>query len=260
MNPKTAEFYHKLAGVYDELFPVEATTMQFLREAGARPGNSVLDLACGSGLYTEALLQEGVDAYGLDGSPDLIEQARARGSGPDRFVLADMRRLGTEAADTAGGRLAAGFDLVFCIGNSISHLDSTAEVRSVLRSVAGILRGPHARVVLQYVDMDEIPVGSARNLPALQAGTVGFERCYVRSASDRVTFDAALVDERTDSRVTIRNELLVFRTADLVDWFGELGFGSVEVWGGFGRQPIEDSWVRVLSAALIAGATGPPYA
>ena len=256
MNPETAEFYHKLAGVYDELFPVEAGTMQFLRDAGARPGNSVLDLACGSGLYTEALLQEGVDIYGLDGSPDLIQQARARGSHPERFVFADMSQLGTEAA---GAQLPAGFDLVFCIGNSISHLNSAGDVRAVLRSIAGVLRGPHASLVLQYVDMDEIPVGSARNLPALQAGAVSFERCYVRSTSDRVTFDAALVDEHTNSRDTIRNELLVLRTAEVVDWLAGLGFGSVEVWGGFRRQPIEDSWVRVLSATGVAVATGPPY-
>ena len=256
MNPETAEFYHKLAGVYDELFPVEASTMQFLRDTGARPGNSVLDLACGSGLYTEALLQEGVDTYGLDGSPDLIEQARARSSHPERFVLADMSQLGAEAA---GAQLPAGFDLDFCIGNSISHLHSAADVRAVLCSIAGILRGPHARVVIQYVDMEEIPVGSVRNLPALQAGTVSFERCYVRSTSDRVTFDAALVDEHTDSRDTIRNELLILRTAEVVDWLGGLGFGQVEVWGGFGRQPIEDSWVRVLSATGVAGTTGSSY-
>ena len=46
----------------------------------------------------------------------------------------------------------------------------------------------------------------------------------------------------------IKNELLVLRTAELVDWLGEFGFGSVEVWGGFERQPIEGSWVRVLTA------------
>jgi len=243
MNLETANFYRKLAGIYDELFPVEASTMQFLNEAGARPGRPVLDLACGSGLYTEALLREGVDAYGLDASPDLIERARARSSHPERFVLADMREIGSVTAP-----LPPLFDLVFCIGNSISHLDSAAEVRSVLGSVAGILDGPDARVVIQYVEMEEIPVGSARNLPALRAGGGRFERRYVRTEWHRVTFEAALVDEDTDERDAIRNELLVLRTAELVDWLGEFGFGSVEVWGGFERQPIEDSWVRVVAA------------
>lgn len=248
MNSETTNFYHKLTSIYDELFPVEPSTMAFLREAGARPGNSVLDLACGSGLYTEELLQEGVAICGLDGSPDLIERARGRSSHPERFVLADMRELATAISGQTEGRLPTSFDLVFCIGNSISHLDSAADVRSVLRSIAGTLSGADARVVFQYVEMDEISVGSTRNLPTLRVGEVSFERRYVRSTSDTITFDATLVNDATGDRDTIKNELLVLKTAELGDWLGELGLSSVEVWGGFERQPTEGSWVRVLSA------------
>ncbi|MEE8441196.1 MAG: class I SAM-dependent methyltransferase [Spirochaetia bacterium] len=241
MNTETTDFYRKLADVYDEIFPVEASTMQFLRRAGALPGRSVLDLACGSGLYTEALLGEGVDVYGLDGSPDLIDRARTRSAHPERFVPADMREW--------GDRLPRSFDLVFCIGNSISHLDSIVDVRAVLHSIAESLSGADARVVIQYVDMDEIPVGSARDLPALRAGAFMFERRYVRAESHRITFDATLVHEKTGDRDAIKNQLLVLKTSDIVDWLAEFGFASVEVWGGFERQPVEGSWVRVLSAA-----------
>ena len=209
MNLETTDFYHKLAGIYDEIFPVELSTMQFLRSAGARPGQPVLDLACGSGLYTEALLKGGVDVYGLDGSPDLIEQARARSSHPERFVLADMGDIGVEAAGlSAGGKLPSEFGFVFCIGNSLSHLASSTEVQSVLRSISRILSGPEARVVIQFVEMEEIPVGSLRDLPTLEIGAVRFERRYTRSGSDQITFDAALVDGQTGDRQTISNHLL----------------------------------------------------
>ena len=230
--------------------------MQFLKDSGAQPGRPVLDLACGSGLYTEALLRQGVDVYGLDLSPDLLEQARARSAHPERFLLADMRNIGSAAGQPVAGVLPNLFDLVFCIGNSIAHLDSTADVRAVLKSIAERLPVREGHAVVQYVDMEEIDIGSARELPTLTFGDTRFERRYVRSAPGSATFDAALVDVQTGSRDTIRNELLVLKTADLVKWFGELGYESVRVWGGFAHQPVEGSWVRVLSAAKTVAPAG----
>lgn len=261
MNASSVAFYRRLAGIYDDLFPVEAETLGFLEASGAEAGRRVLDLACGSGLYTETLLRRGVEAWGVDGSPDLIELARSRSREPRRFLLADMRDIRTRAGGgTSGavgepangahpaGPLPAVFDLIFCIGNSISHLESAAEVRALLHSVAAVLDTGTGRIVLQYVDMDTISVGSVRDLPVLSFGTTRFERRYVRTSSDRIMFDAALVDERTGSRESISNDLLVLRTTDMTSWLVGAGFDEVEVRGGFGAQPVEASWVRVLSA------------
>lgn len=54
-----------------------------LRQAGAR---TVLDLGCGNGSFTRALIREGFDAYGCDASPSGI--ARASQLHPDRFRVA----------------------------------------------------------------------------------------------------------------------------------------------------------------------------
>jgi glycine/sarcosine N-methyltransferase len=232
---------------------VEQTTLEFLKDAGAKPGRPVLDLACGSGLYTEALLQEGVDAYGLDLSPDLLTRAQARSTQPQRFLLADMRDISSVGDQAASGVLPDRFDLVFCIGNSISHLESAADVRGVLQSLGERLTEDKGCAVVQYVDMEEIDIGSTRELPTLTFGDTRFERRYRRSSTDRAVFEAALVDKRTGIRDTIQNELLVLSSTDMVRWFGESGYESVQLSGGFGSQSISGSWVRVLQATRSPG-------
>ncbi|MFW6313667.1 MAG: hypothetical protein ACOC2N_07270, partial [Spirochaetota bacterium] len=52
------------------------------------------------------------------------------------------------------------FDLVYCIGNSVAHLDSTDEVQGFVTTTAGALRAGGA-IVLQYVSVGELGVGEA---------------------------------------------------------------------------------------------------
>jgi len=124
MAPSAPDFYTALAGQYDELFGCSEQLTGFLVGEGAAPGTRVLDVASGTGACTRSLLARGVDCYATDLSSRMIERARslARAHGIDtsRFAIADMRETHRHRA--------APFDLVFCMGNSVSHLASLDEV------------------------------------------------------------------------------------------------------------------------------------
>jgi SAM-dependent methyltransferase len=61
---------------------------------GLPAGSRVLDVPCGQGRHAHLLAEAGFDVDGLDLSRDLLERARARGTGPTlRYTRADMRRL-----------------------------------------------------------------------------------------------------------------------------------------------------------------------
>jgi SAM-dependent methyltransferase len=52
-------------------------------------GGAVLELACGTGVWTERLVQRAADVTAVDAAPEMVEIARAR-AGTAHFVVADL--------------------------------------------------------------------------------------------------------------------------------------------------------------------------
>jgi len=84
-------------------------------EMGARPGERVLDLACGTGGVAELLAATGADVVGIDLSPVLIETARERAA--ERGLSIDYRVGDCERLDVED----ASFDAV---GSSVGIMFS----------------------------------------------------------------------------------------------------------------------------------------
>lgn len=78
-----------------------------LRVLAAHKDMRVLDLACGEGLLTRALLETGTDAVGSDVSPELIALAKAKSQGRGTYHVSPSN-------DLAFAR-AAEFDAVVCV-------------------------------------------------------------------------------------------------------------------------------------------------
>ncbi len=78
-----------------------------LRLLDVRPGERVLDVACGQGMFSRRLAALGADVTGVDAAPRLIAAARAADP-QGRYAAGDVRALGAL-------RLEPGFDAVTCI-------------------------------------------------------------------------------------------------------------------------------------------------
>ncbi len=243
MSTTSERFYNVLAPYYDALFPPDPDAVSFLVESGAEPGARFADIACGTGLYTEALLDRGADAWGLDASPDLLSVARSRSGRPERFVPGDMRDLGTLGTGPWG--------LIYCIGNSVVHLPSLGAVASFLDDALGRLAaGPGGgTLVLQWVELSGLALGETRNLPPLTAGSVEMYRSHTRVSEDRVRFDIR-VAEAGKTVAETSNRLLLLRDSEVVGYLSGRGLES-ELFGGFTEQPVgPERWIRVLRARV----------
>jgi SAM-dependent methyltransferase len=117
-------------------------------EGYIRPGDAVLDLACGAGRHAAALSWRGAVVTGLDLSLPLLRAAQCRA--PARLIRGDMRRLPLRGAS---------FAAVVNLFTSFGYFDDDAQHAAVLGEVARVLRAggafaldflnaPHVRTAL----------------------------------------------------------------------------------------------------------------
>jgi SAM-dependent methyltransferase len=278
-DDESRRFYRCLNEHYDELFPSSPQSVRFLdrrcregRDEG-RPAR-VLDLACGTGSHAAGLAMLGHDVQGIDIEPAMIARARRHeqcGLGL-RFISGDMRNLGRLLVRSQP------FDLIYCLGNSIVHLDTRREIRSVLSQSHGLL-GRGGRLVVQIVNFDRLlrplAVEGEVALPKIRSrrGETVLHRSYAaitsnadpqgvghedtavprsRSVGRKVLFRAQL-DVRAPkgkrNSYQIATPLIVLTRGELEGLVEEVGFRNSELFGGFDESPLTaDSFPLILTA------------
>ncbi len=103
-----------------------------LAKAHGLRGDTVLDVACGTGKSFQPLLERGWRVTGCDISPSMVELARAKTGGSVRLEVVDMRELPVYGS----------FDLVCCLDDAVNYLHTAAELERTLRGLAANL-APH---------------------------------------------------------------------------------------------------------------------
>ncbi|QNE19882.1 class I SAM-dependent methyltransferase [Kribbella qitaiheensis] len=135
--------YDTVAGSYAEMVrglldetPYERAALElFARQVG---GGVVADVGCGPGRITGYLRGLGVDAFGIDLSPAMIDIARREFPGV-RFEVGSMTEL--EVADASLSGLVAWYSLIHVPDEEIGAV--LAHLRRVLRPGSPLLLGFH---------------------------------------------------------------------------------------------------------------------
>lgn len=113
-----------------------------MRLLDLRPGDRLLDVACGPGDLSSRALLAGAEYTGVDVSPKLIEIARQRFGPPARFEVADAESLAASATLTPG---------TFHAASCVLALMNIADLEAAARSIAAMLRpGGRAVVVILH--------------------------------------------------------------------------------------------------------------
>ncbi|MFP4408785.1 MAG: class I SAM-dependent methyltransferase [Alkalispirochaetaceae bacterium] len=236
-------FYRELAAYYDELFPVDPEAVDYVRSR-ATGGRPVLDAACGTGAHVAALEGHGIEAYGIDNSPEMIEIAQLRQ--PSRFKRMDMR----EVAD----HHHRPFSLVYSIGNSVSHLPLLGDVARFLTAVYEAL-APEGVTLLQIIDVSDLDPGTVYPLPTLSSVHARMERAYTVDGSGpdetpEVRFDAQLYLSGEKQPRAISQRLLGLSPKTLRVLMRDLGFRDVRITEGFTEIPYGSTESRI---AVVTG-------
>ncbi len=190
-------FYDALAPDYDLMTSFDA------RFAKERPWfeaivskfgiRSALDAGCGTGFHSILLSRLAVSVAGVDASPAMIERARE-----------NTRRLSSAVALHTGGfseissKTSGPFDSIFCLGNSLVHLLTDAELNEALTNFRSVLR-PGGVLIVQVLNYERILSEKKELLGRREAGGMTFERRYTYHG-ETVTFTISR-DGNTESVV-----------------------------------------------------------
>ena len=112
-------------------------------------GACALDLGAGIGLHATALAKLGYTVTALDGCQTLLAELRARSEGLPMTVLqGDLVRFRAQAPGP--------FDVILCLGDTLTHLPDRAAVMALLDAVSQSLKpgGVFAATFRDYVSRE----------------------------------------------------------------------------------------------------------
>lgn len=128
------------------------------------------------------------------------------------------------------------FDLIFCIGNSLVHLNNNDEICIFLKKCANNLN-PGGNLILQIVNYDRVLAKDVKSLPLIKNEEVDltFERYY-----DYIS-DIHKINFRTILKVdgmTLENNVLLhpIKSEELIALLEKAGFINIKTFGNFKKD------------------------
>lgn len=244
-------FYEQIAPYYDDIFPAGQEQLEFIKEAAGSPPKKLLDIACGTGVYSIELAKEGYDVQATDIDAEMVRRASKRASEqhvPMEVLVADMLHLDSVISQQ--------FDCVFCIGNSIVHLGSSDAILAAILQMKERLHADGS-LLLQIINFDRIFKKGITALPSIinKEAELEFHRKYSSDPdTGLIHFDTVLFAKNATQNVRFENriELLPLMAADLQSILASAGFRTVSFYGGFNEEPyiVGESYLLVAKAAI----------
>jgi SAM-dependent methyltransferase len=194
---------------------------------------SILDAATGTGMHAIALAQLGYQAAGADLSPGMIERARQNAVSAGVQVQFEIAGFGSLAQVFS----PHSFDALLCLGNSLPHLLSSAELKHALADFAACLR-PGGLLLIQNRNFDALMLHHDRWMEPQSCSEQDsewiFQRFYDFDPDGLLTFNIVTLKRagRQDwSQKVVSSRLRPLLELDLISILSEAGFERLAIYG-----------------------------
>lgn len=225
-------FYNDISKYYDYIFPTSKDTVNFIKSVVGAPPKAILDIACGTGGYAIELEKYGYDLTAVDLDVKMIRELSSKAitrKSKIRFLQADMMNLPVMFEKNT-------FEAIYCIGNSLVHLDSLSEIRDFFIDVRKLLV-ENGVFVFQIINYNRVISQEVKSLPTIVNKSVDlkFERIYdYQKAINKVIFKTIL----SVSNKAIQNEinLTPLLQNEAISLLKEAGFKKITTYGDFNKN------------------------
>ncbi|MGB7158426.1 MAG: methyltransferase domain-containing protein [Tepidisphaeraceae bacterium] len=130
-----SEWYDRIVGDAGSEYHQHVVIPGVLRLLAPKPGEAMIDIACGQGVLSRGLQERGIAMTGVDAAPGLIRAARERGPASIPYHVGDARDLSRFEADH--------FDAAACV----LAIQNINPIQPVCESVARLLK-PFGKFVI----------------------------------------------------------------------------------------------------------------
>lgn len=129
MFTKSEKIYDAIYGAMGKDYLTEANKVhQFVQKYKRTEGNTLLDVACGTGAHT-GLLSKYYKVEGLDLDPDMLKVAHKK-----------YPKIRFHQGDMAGFNLGRQFDCITCLFSSIGYVKTKSNLRKAIQTMSNHLR------------------------------------------------------------------------------------------------------------------------
>ncbi|MFB6465571.1 class I SAM-dependent methyltransferase [Cytobacillus sp. Hz8] len=218
-------FYETLAPYYDQIFPTNEKAFRFLSICFKGKRN-LLDVGAGTGNMAFSLANSGYMVSALEPEASFTEEIRKkiiRSRNHLKLYRKNMQQL---------NELNEIYDGIYCIGNTLVHLNNLEEITQFFRDSYLTLANDGV-MIIQTVNYENILTKEQFSFPIIKRDTFTFERKYEIS-KDTVLFTTTLT---SDGKAKINTTKLYPAVADqLVSSLKSCGFHDITVYGNYDFQ------------------------
>ncbi|GEB31408.1 class I SAM-dependent methyltransferase [Brevibacillus parabrevis] len=185
----------------------------------------VLDLCCGSGRHSRALVRRGYEVVGVDLSPVLLQLAEEQNNDPRlSFARCDMRNIPYRDE----------FDIVVNLFTSFGYFSSDEENAQVIRNMAQALK-TNGEVVIDYLNPAYV---TSHLVPHSTKHVNGMFIEEKRWIEDGVVKKRIWITDDTDKeKREYLEQVRLFSVEQMIAMLEQAGFGQIQVFGNYQFEP-----------------------